>query len=238
MKANLTRVTFTGADDTVSPEALIDISKSWPHVEWGILIGSQHGHRFPSENWITRLLLAAPQGMNLSLHICGKHLRDIAAGKGIALYPKMTKIARCQLNWHAEKQGDIANSIYRAFKEMESAWNPEVIFQLDGVNDTLACESASKFEKRIAGLFDLSHGAGVLPKEWPACTDLSAAYPVGYAGGLGPDNLREQLSLIHSVAAGDYWIDMETKLYNGLQFSLEKCVDVLKIVDEFKAKSD
>ncbi len=35
----------------------------------------------------------------------------------------------------------------------------------------------------------------------------------GYAGGLGPDNLEEQLELI-SAAAGDcsFWVDMEGKL--------------------------
>jgi hypothetical protein len=31
---------------------------------------------------------------------------------------------------------------------------------------------------------------------------------------------------------------METKLFDGLQFSLQKCVDVLDIVDEFNSSRE
>ena len=41
-------VTMTGADESVDPKALIELSKEFPFVEWGILIGSQSGMRFPS----------------------------------------------------------------------------------------------------------------------------------------------------------------------------------------------
>lgn len=241
MHSKLTRVTFTGADDTVDPRQLIAISEHSPIVEWGILIGSQHGHRFPSYHWIGTLQTLANPQVNLALHICGRHLRDIAAGRSIAALPKMQRFQRCQLNWHGEPQGEISSNIYRAFKEMEGYWTPEVIFQLDGANNGLPVHCASM--KKTAGLFDLSHGAGVLPEVWPK-NDVSddedfkqdtglARFPIGYAGGLGPENLREQLPKIHAAARGDYWIDMETKLFEGLQFDMAKCREVLKIVEEF-----
>jgi len=35
----------------------------------------------------------------------------------------------------------------------------------------------------------------------------------GYAGGLGPDNLKKELAKIHRLAGSRaYWVDMETKL--------------------------
>lgn len=242
MKAKLKTVTLTGADDTIDPERLIAISGEYPNagfeVEWGILIGSQSGHRFPSPGWIRNLVALARPKVKLSLHICGEHLRQIAAGKVLHIPDNiLAPFQRCQLNWHAEPQGDISRNIFQAFQAMDhqQAWRPEVIFQLDGKNEQLACECASMFAPRMAGLCDLSHGAGVLPEAWPECTDLAAAYKVGYAGGLGPENLKEELPKIHAVAAGEYWIDMETKIFDGLQFSLPKCCQVLEIVQDFIA---
>lgn len=233
MKSKLTHVTFTGADDTVSPSKLIAMTADWltagMQIEWGILIGSQSGHRMPSYEWIRELLDLARPKVKLSLHICGKHLRDIAEGRGMALLPKMVSFQRCQLNWHAEPRGDISSQIYRAFKQMEGAWTPEVIFQMDGVNDGLLRATALKI---ASGLFDLSHGAGVSPDQWPQMGDF-ADLRMGYAGGLGPDNLREELPKIAAAARGDFWIDMETKLFDGKRFSMSNCQDVMEIAHDF-----
>jgi hypothetical protein len=171
MNSKLTRVTLTGADDTVDPDELLEISEAYPNVEWGILIGSQHGHRFPSQTWIISLMNGVRElrnKPNLSLHICGAHLKRIAAGKPLDLPNGMLDIfQRCQLNWHGEPQGDIFDNIMNAFDAMPS-WSPEVIFQLDKANDDLAPEMSGRMI--MSGLFDLSHGAGVLPEEWPKRT--------------------------------------------------------------------
>lgn len=231
----LARITFTGADDTVSPGDLLAISRATAErapgfdIEWGILIGSQHGHRFPSEAWILRLIEQFGSQLNLSLHICGGHLRFITEGLPLRIPANvLSAFDRCQLNFHAKPQGDIAANIMQAFQAMPH-WTPEVIFQLDGVNNELARASGLK---RVAGLFDLSHGAGVLPDEWPK-TGPFADFPLGYAGGLGPENVSEELPKIHAAAAGPYWIDMETKLFRGLQFSPGYCLDVIDCAANF-----
>lgn len=217
-------VTLTGADDTVSPNDLFAISKEFPFVEWGILTGSQMGHRFPSEYWINALLGLSLGPINLSLHICGAPLRSIAGGKLMRKRFSFGAFQRCQLNWHGEYQGDIADNIVSVF-DAYTKWHPEVIFQLDGQNADLAF--AARHHIDTAGLFDCSHGAGVLPQVWPNYYD---AFPCGYAGGLGPDNIAEELPKIQAVAGDGYWIDMETKLYTGFQFDLDKCRSVLEAV--------
>jgi hypothetical protein len=77
-------------------------------------------------------------------------------------------------------------------------------------------------------LFDMSHGAGVLPKEWLVPVD---GVRCGYAGGLSPENVVEQIKLIESKV-GDYelWIDMETQIRSNAdqQFDLAKVVSVLE----------
>ena len=78
MKIN--QVTLTGADDSVRPAHLIEISREYPFVEWGLLFSkSQQGTaRFPSLNWLQELNhVAEGQNLNLCAHLCGLGVRDL-----------------------------------------------------------------------------------------------------------------------------------------------------------------
>lgn len=224
-------VTFTGADDSVNPEDLIQISKEFPFVEWGILIGSSVGVRFPSLEWIRKLVdarLACRHSWGLSLHICGKFLREIMAGHPtlIDAYPGFATFDRCQLNFHGEDVGDVGEDIMKSFCLM-SQWDPQIIFQFDRVNEGLLGPAMRRYS--VAALFDESHGAGVLPRTWrPAIANI----PCGYAGGLGPDNIAEELKKIdaQTYPGMPYWVDMETKLFTNRMFDLGKCRSVLEQV--------
>lgn len=46
----------------------------------------------------------------------------------------------------------------------------------------------------------------ILPESWPR---PKPEFPCGYAGGLGPDNVIEQIQQIETVCGVHYWIDME-----------------------------
>lgn len=232
---NLTLVTLTGADDSVKPEELIELSLRFPKVEWGILIGSDQGtNRFPTHNWIRELVNAIHKSqvpVNLSLHICGQFLRDITGYGKLRVIEEIGAeviwFQRVQLNFHGESHFDhieVSEKILHAFSWYSHVWDPTIIFQLDGENDDLFVGASKVF--RCAGLFDTSHGAGVLPKEWPdSRTDIQC----GWAGGIGPDNVVDALQQISRKAIGPFWIDMETKIRSdGDQlFDLKKCEDVL-----------
>jgi hypothetical protein len=86
----------------------------------------------------------------------------------------------------------------------------------------------------VAILFDRSHGTGVLSGTWPAPYRTIAT---GYAGGLGPDNLQEQLDRINRVVPVNVpiWVDMETKLRSpdNLTFDLDKCQRVVEITERW-----
>jgi hypothetical protein len=115
-------------------------------------------------------------------------------------------------------------------------WNmypeKEFIFQFDNVNANLILQ-AKELQVNHSALFDLSHGIGKLPSAWP---DLLPYTKCGYAGGLSPDNLREQMLRIEEKA-GDtpVWIDMETHVRsdNDRQFNLAKVRRCLEIASEF-----
>lgn len=241
MSAYLERVTLTGADDSVDPYQLIELSREFPFVEWGILIGSHDGtQRFPKRDWISRLCSAnddVPHCVQLSLHICGARMRNIANGNPDIhdyLSGCETMFQRTQLNWHGEEQLPIVGSnVFYSFMFLQNdGWEPEVIFQLDGANDHLFVNAGRLY--RVSGLFDCSHGAGVMPTSWPISRgDIRC----GWAGGLGPDNVVEEFQKIQKKAIQPFWIDMETKLFNDKnEFDLTKCRSVLEQIEGYMVK--
>jgi hypothetical protein len=214
----LNRVTLTGADDSVDPKELINLSKTYPEVEWGILFaGDGYGApRFPSIAWIDKLLKLkqeASHKVNLCAHLCGQWIIDVFIYQKLhwdtmcpIVNPRAFK--RIQLNTHgASLEGCDAPK----FLSKYLCYQP--IFQCDGTNDErIREEFVGKLHLGVP-LFDTSSGAGLTPEE------LGEGWPIswpnvycGYAGGLGPDNVVDQIKAIEPKAHGYIWIDMETKI--------------------------
>lgn len=228
-------LTITGADDSVDPETLADISREFPFVEWAILVGSNYGSpRFPSTQWLDAFMATAKvYKMNVALHVCGRWLKSLVCGRmevpaHLTDYPQ-----RIQLNFHGQPH----NGYLMDFISALTLWqNKKVIFQIDDRDGTQWFARVNGHHPNVNTfpLFDMSHGAGVLPEKWPM------SYPTmreqGYAGGLGPDNLAEELPKI-AAAAGlvPFWVDMETRVRtpNNQRLDLGAVVEVLTIVQPF-----
>jgi len=207
------RVTITGADDSTDIGQLVDWSGRFPFVEWGILISkSQEGsERFPSRRWIDEFSDAARQhGMAVSAHLCGRWVRQLLAGElDWREVPMVVQLAqRIQINTHADLHQWRPGPSRRNMLELGAK---VVIFQEDGLN--AAAQWAAALTELTAStgalLYDTSGGAGVLPGSWP---EQSLTLPCGYAGGLGPDNVVEQIGKIEAVTTRPYWIDMERRV--------------------------
>lgn len=257
------RVTMTGADDSIRPEEMIALTKDFPFVEWGILashnntIERQGACRYPSPRWIAELQsLAAISELkgesalpNLALHINGLWVRRMLLGENIVPPQLWDCFNRVQLNFHAERSG--CNP--REFADCLKSIGKTFIFQLDGEKGNSHLDSANEYEvPNCYGLFDVSGGAGILPRDWPKPIYMDVfsngeesggqhAYH-GYAGGLGPENLAEQIPLILEAAAGNehtregkIWIDMETRIRSGndWQFDLSKVRQCLEIASQY-----
>lgn len=228
----ITKVTLTGADDSTDPKTLFELSKRFPFVEWGILASRTQcgGNRFPSRGWIKTFgeLYERTGNLNMSLHLCGAYVREILMG-GKRWWNEhadvWTAIKRVQINTHgAPHQFDKT-----CFMAMNDFQGIEFIFQYDAVNNNLV-EQAKSSGVNLSALFDLSHGAGILPENWPQPLSMIKC---GYAGGLSPENVSGQIENLDSILPKDaeIWIDMETHLRsnNDSVFDLEKCVDVLRV---------
>lgn len=206
------RVTVTGADDSVNPDDLVKIFEEYPFVEFGILLSKKwHGYkRFPSRAWLEKLHgLYQKEKIPLSGHLCGQFVRDFCLGENTFVheYGFWEMFDRFQLNFHAEFH---ATPHPGNFLWVISAYSDsrQFIFQIDGVNDNLFELAKNNKNNMVVPLFDLSGGIGVLPEKWPEPDGYC-----GYAGGLSPDNLTEQLRQIARVVGhGPIWIDAETHL--------------------------
>lgn len=80
-------------------------------------------------------------------------------------------------------------------------------------------------------LFDDSFGEGVAPdmRKPPMFNDLLQ----GYAGGLSPENITEELAKIAKVAKGNIFIDAEGKLKQDCRFSFERAEKFVQNASDF-----
>ena len=226
MKIN--RVTFTGVDDNTNIEQLVSISKAHPIVEWGILYSqTAQGYKSRYPSVMGPVIKAAMgtgvfDGCKLALHVCGssvwnllaKHTFETGLLNGLAQGNEL----RVQLNLSRHMDA----TEYTALESLISTYdNVQFIRQVrDG--------DAGTFGAAI--LFDGSAGTGKVPDAWPEYPNTMQY--VGYAGGLGPDNLATELDRIAEVVGSNsIWIDMESNVRTDDLFDLDKCLRCLELVE-------
>lgn len=243
----ISRVTITGADESVSPQALVDLSREFPFVEWAILLSStkEGSPRFPNRSWIRELVsLRESCDLKLAGHICGDWVRKLVVEENPIVFEDRPEFIeyfpRIQLNFSTY---DVASSFIRLL--IPFSRNNEFILQVGEYKSSEKIALLPNFRNKgisASILFDRSGGKGIVPLSWP---EPGIGYPVGYAGGLGPDTLVEQLPRITEVV-GDYyskhfswiWIDMESRVRsnNDQQFDLDKVRACLEISRPWVAK--
>ena len=211
-------VTITGADDAVDPLDLANLSANFPFVEWAILFSkSREGTpRYPSLAWRHRFAtLAAERGMRVAAHLCGAWARDFMDGRLPALAAVWQRV---QLNGVDVQQGDAIR-----------AYPGELILQCRSEADLPAVAEVVRVwhgPQRTSVLFDPSGGRGLEPFRWPVAP---LGVRMGYAGGIGPDNVRDVLAALGPVEPT--WIDMESGVRGeGDVFSLHRVCRVLEQV--------
>jgi phosphoribosylanthranilate isomerase len=250
MRKYIKTVTVTGASDDTSFEDMAAIQARFPFVEWGILHSERmagKSNRFPTDKWLINSINFSEDTfrLNLSVHLCGNVVKTFLTKPFVEINKSISKedyeffdrfvmlsiildnkvVNRVQINTHGEKHKYDIDAIE---SYLNFAPHVEFIAQYDGVNDYIH-KLYDRGHTNISALYDLSHGAGVLPEDWDEPLD---GIFTGYAGGLSPDNLEEQLKKLDDVASIRHiWIDAETWLRTNDQFDLDKVVKFLEIAE-------
>ena len=197
---NAVSITFTGADERTSIAELQDLALH-PAVEIGLLftVSPDGRNRYPSTDWL-KAATAALHGV-YAIHVCG--------GRAKAL------LAAGELSWLVEGAGRIQVNGRSNDQDLSPAWvesiclaHPDkiIITQHCEGNDGLLGVRAINHEVLVDG----SGGRGLSPASWIRPV---TGKPVGYAGGIGPENITETLNTIEQLCnPRPWWIDFEGKL--------------------------
>ncbi len=225
-------ITFTGADDGTDAKHLLEMHEEnesgappgRPSIEFGILFSpSLTGQpRYPSAQWVSRMMGIAGGRIKLAAHICGGYSRELLeTGTIRQLAPLLAEGAfgRVQINTADPRVLEKAPSI----ADWGSRLNVKVILQSrDPV--TFPAELPG-----ISWLYDASGGRGILPAQWP---QEFGDRLVGNAGGLNSKNISHAVRSI-STRARRYWVDLETGARDeNDRFAITTCREICRIVGE------
>ena len=236
---------FCGADDSVHPHHLIVLAQAFSLVEFGVLFRPdlEGQPRYATTAWVEQLARACPANMKLAAHLCGSRVNEVLHGDTVFLDQlQMWGFRRVQINATAVNGVDTSNlaeAVPILFDILHKYPNLEFILQKNDETkplwNGLLQHLGDNVPTNLSMLVDESKGTGVAPtKSWPSPTN---AYPMGYAGGIGPTNIQQVLRET-TAAAGEhpFWIDMESSLRsttNGVDvFDLDKCFGVIEAVCE------
>jgi phosphoribosylanthranilate isomerase len=223
----LLRCTFTGVDEQSSFEEIKKLSIEFPFVEWGVLLSTSENspfskNRYPSLDWLKENLpklknIAVDSGSSIALHVCGKETKELLAQNensiALSLLPFVNRV---QINFlYKEHQVEQLENLCQKF--------PHINF-ITQHNNRNAELHKKIFSLNHQILFDQSGGRGIETTEWESPLENKIC---GYAGGLGPNNIIKQLSLIKNVANRPFWIDMEGKIRTNDILDLNLCKEIL-----------
>jgi len=238
--SKLHAVGFCGADDSVAPELLAAISSKYPWVEWGVLFREEkEGQpRFASQSWLSRLARAkatTPE-MRLAAHLCSRHCERVLSGDSSDVRRLVDEVGIRRFQINATVANNVNVTLGKAAvdavqKVMEEVPEAEFIIQRNEETRALWEGLAQSPPRNMSFLYDDSVGRGVTAEVWP--TPASDSPPFGYAGGLSPRNVREQVDrMLVAAEKRDFWIDMESSLRTMLQdgsdlFDVNKAMNVI-----------
>lgn len=206
MKTRITKrlpfLTVTGADERTDVSALSKLD-----AEIGLLYTEtpEGRNRYPRWGWIQETSLELRRA---SLHVCGRGARAMLIEGNLPV----SGFQRIQVNG-----GILALEVERL---CEMYPRHTIITQHHINNAHLLSVRAINH----AILIDASGGRGISPSEW---TQPATEKAVGFAGGLGPDNLDIELQKIGQIAHPGWWADMEGKLRVDDWFSIELAGEVV-----------
>lgn len=218
---NLEKITCSDMREYNEIDDIIDLGKRYPMAEFAI---QAHPSKFsaymPRYIWFDTLMHAARvNNINLAMHVNSEWRTEICRGNVPYEIRRMWEmkrdngtpiIGRVQVNINGGQNdfrfySDRVADIIRAFPDTEFIfqYTPKQRRRITRLNQENVPFSI---------LFDASGGRGISPDKWRA--PIMSNHKMGYSGGMGPDNVCDNLTNINKVVPQnrEIWIDAEGKL--------------------------
>lgn len=228
-------VTFTGVDAATDLDRLEELAQRYRWTEFGVLVGSQTPKRsgvaanpiFPPLEILDELRKRLPDD-RLALHLCGRYAREALVMHAASTLPAMCEgFGRVQINLHGDVDAPERISAHqdRIVAAAERLPCTSVIIQHRGDWSTVPVS-----HPLVEYLFDRSEGRGEEGFEhWPPPPAMER---VGYAGGIGPDNIDLAIEFAQRHRERPIWIDMERNVRtDGYWLDLDRVEAVCRRVD-------
>lgn len=204
-------ITLSGADERTKIGDLIRLSDMGAEIALLYTFSPDGRHRYPDPFWLMEAALAL--NGSAALHICGSRARQAMVDGKLDFL--LARVGRIQVNG----QFDVGELNYFCEAELDH----QIITQHTERNSFLV----NVFKANHSILVDASGGRGISPSLWERPVTNKS---VGFAGGLGPHNLAEQLPKIAAVAIEPSWIDLESGLRDTDDwFDIDKAMEVMRI---------
>ena len=211
-------LTFTGVDQWSIVAELCDIAnRAWPlRIEWAVLAGTATGKdpRFPDLETLVRFRDGALYANTATaLHLCGRLARAVAAGDMDETVALGTGFRRIQVNAEAHD--------YEQLAMLGRRTGAMVIAQ---EQKGFTAERAPS--RRLEYLDDGSGGRGISRLDgWTTGWEDARC---GYAGGVGPDNIREAMRNATDAGGPRAWLDMESSIRTNERLDTAKVDAVIR----------
>lgn len=230
--------TLTGADNNTEVSDLELIWAQHKNVEFALLHSPTtiDRPRYPCRDKIVEMLDFA-ESLRFALHLCGgsvlKAYNDADDNLSSYLDILNETESRCQLNFKIRSNRDM--KMHRAGIESLINRYPRIRFIVQDNNENAEFVSNVLDELCLDVLQDRSGGRGITPSDWEAPKAKANAY--GFAGGLSPNKIVDELVKIKATGASNFWVDLESGLRSQKDerntFDISKCVCVLDRVAAF-----
>ena len=235
----LTYCTLTGVDEKTDLAMVCALSRAYRFAEWGLLYSPKRQgeqERYPSMFFLQKTLDELPDYVNIALHICGAGVQQLIEGEALVntlVHLIDKRHGRVQLNFNASTiEGKFTiEQLKNYLKNYHNQHSVEFITQYNGANAKVWSQLTDL--KNHAVLFDASGGQGISACQWQ---HPLPGLNCGYEGGLGVDNVAQELINIQNVVKDEpFWIDMESKLRDADdRFDIDVASSVLSLLDNFK----
>lgn len=246
----LQTITCSGANEHTDIDELVKLMELYPEMEVGVQVsGKKAMIGTPRYTWLSELWQAIRSNLSVisevALHLNQDWVERFCAGDVPSEVARWLEeefygrffITRVQLNFKIgrEKKPD-AVKLVGTIKRYP---HQRFILSYNDANAEFITELHDKHQLQFDCLFDNSFGEGVAPtqRSTPAFTDVFQ----GYAGGLSPENVEDELDSIARQMPKDraIFIDAEGKLKGeDKHFSIQKCWQFLENARHWNAKQE